>query len=340
MGQQIALVTVVVSDYDEAIAFYVGKLGFVLRDGHAARRRASVGSWWRPGGQQGPGAAPGQGGWPEQGRAVGDQTGGRVFLFLHTDNFARDHAGYQAAGVRFLEEPRSEPYGTVGRFRGTCTAIAGTCWSRRRELGRLGGPLRRRRTLSGATSRSRPEPQRPQWSLKKILGPLVRCVDSGPGPGSCSWMRIVAPDRSPIMKRSRPRHAAMLVSSTAAASSFTIFVYERPADLALRSDTTSAGQAYWADYARFAEALQGAGESGAARPAAAAAGVGSSDRAGPIARRGWRPGARWVAPRRLLHHRGSRSGRCGRARRPRSVGAARRGGRGARTYPAPAMSAR
>ena len=115
MGQQIALVTVVVSDYDEAIAFYVGKLGFVLR----ADTPLDAGKRWvvvAPRGQQGPGLLLAKAVGPEQATAVGDQAGGRVFLFLHTDNFARDHAGYQAAGVRFLEEPRSEAYGTVAVF--------------------------------------------------------------------------------------------------------------------------------------------------------------------------------------------------------------------------------
>jgi uncharacterized glyoxalase superfamily protein PhnB len=54
---------------------------------------------------------------PEQLARVGDQTGGRVFLFLHTDDFARDHARLTAAGVAFLDGPRHEPYGTVGVFR-------------------------------------------------------------------------------------------------------------------------------------------------------------------------------------------------------------------------------
>ncbi len=53
---------------------------------------------------------------PEQDARVGDQTGGRVFLFLHTDDFATDHARYLAGGVRFIEEPRHEPYGTVAVF--------------------------------------------------------------------------------------------------------------------------------------------------------------------------------------------------------------------------------
>jgi hypothetical protein len=53
---------------------------------------------------------------PEQKTRVGNQTGGRVFLFLHTDDFQRDHEAYRARGVRFLEPPRHEPYGTVAVF--------------------------------------------------------------------------------------------------------------------------------------------------------------------------------------------------------------------------------
>jgi uncharacterized glyoxalase superfamily protein PhnB len=53
---------------------------------------------------------------PAQVSRIGNQTGGRVLLFLHTDDFARDHAAYSARGVRFLEDPRHEPYGTVAQF--------------------------------------------------------------------------------------------------------------------------------------------------------------------------------------------------------------------------------
>lgn len=112
----IALVTLVVRDYDEAIAFYTDALGFDLVED----TDRGDGSRWvvvRP-----PGSAPGTGLLlarakdDDQLRCVGAQTGGRVGFFLHTDDFARDHARMTAAGVRFLEEPRHEPYGSVAVF--------------------------------------------------------------------------------------------------------------------------------------------------------------------------------------------------------------------------------
>jgi catechol 2,3-dioxygenase-like lactoylglutathione lyase family enzyme len=112
----IALVTLVVRDYDEAIAFYTDALGFDL----AEDTDRGDGSRWvvvRP-----PGSAPGTGLLLARAKddgqrgCVGAQTGGRVGFFLHTDDFARDHARMTAAGVRFLEEPRHEPYGSVAVF--------------------------------------------------------------------------------------------------------------------------------------------------------------------------------------------------------------------------------
>lgn len=111
--QRLALTALLVRDYDEAIAFYVGKAGFELvedTDMGAGKRWVVV----RPRGSQGGlllARAVG-----DQVRAVGDQAGGRVFLFLETDDFAADHARMSAAGVKFLEEPRHEPYGSVAGF--------------------------------------------------------------------------------------------------------------------------------------------------------------------------------------------------------------------------------
>ncbi|MDT0440111.1 MULTISPECIES: VOC family protein [Streptomyces] len=113
---RIALVTLVVDDYDEAIRFYVGALGFRLVEDAP-----------RPDGSRWVVVAPGQDATgtglllarakDERQRArIGDQTGGRVGLFLHTEDFAGDHARMLAAGVTFLEEPRHEPYGSVAVF--------------------------------------------------------------------------------------------------------------------------------------------------------------------------------------------------------------------------------
>ncbi|MEV6396133.1 VOC family protein [Streptomyces sp. NPDC051907] len=112
----IALVTLVVRDYDEAIAFYTDALGFELVED----TDRGDGSRWvvvRPSGA-GAGSAlllARAKNEAERGR-VGAQTGGRVGFFLHTEDFARDHARMTAAGVRFLEEPRHETYGSVAVF--------------------------------------------------------------------------------------------------------------------------------------------------------------------------------------------------------------------------------
>ncbi|MCI3223538.1 VOC family protein [Streptomyces sp. NP-1717] len=110
----IALVTLVVRDYDEALAFYTGPLGFELIED----TDRGDGSRWVVVRPRGSGAALllARAADDTQRASVGAQTGGRVGFFLHTDDFARDHARMAAAGVRFLEEPRHEPYGSVAVF--------------------------------------------------------------------------------------------------------------------------------------------------------------------------------------------------------------------------------
>ena len=114
MTQRLALIALVVRDYDEAIAWYTGVLGFELVEDtvqSAAKRWVVV----RPkGGEAGLLLAKAAN--EAQAAAVGAQTGGRVFLFLHTDDFARDYAAWKAAGVRFVESPREEAYGRVVVF--------------------------------------------------------------------------------------------------------------------------------------------------------------------------------------------------------------------------------
>ena len=115
MTQRLALVALVVRDYDEALAFYVGKLGFALAedaDLGGGKRWVEV----APPGSDGCRLLLARAVGPEQASRIGDQTGGRVFLFLNTDDLAADHARLTAQGVRFVRPPKREPYGTVAVF--------------------------------------------------------------------------------------------------------------------------------------------------------------------------------------------------------------------------------
>ncbi len=111
----LGLVALLVRDYDEAIAFFTGALGFGLREDlpqDGGRRWVVVGP---PGGRTGLLLARADG--PEQEARVGDQHGGRVGFFLDVADFAAAHERMTAAGVHFEEEPRHEVYGTVAVFR-------------------------------------------------------------------------------------------------------------------------------------------------------------------------------------------------------------------------------
>lgn len=115
MQRELAAVTVLVHDYDEAIAYYTDALGFELledTDLGGGKRWVRV----RPAGASGACLLLARAANAEQERCVGNQTGGRVFLFLHTDDFQRDYQAMSARGVRFTEGPRQAPYGTVGVF--------------------------------------------------------------------------------------------------------------------------------------------------------------------------------------------------------------------------------
>jgi len=122
MTQRIGTVALLVRDHDEAIAWFTGALGFIL----AEDTRIDDAKRWVV-------VTPPAGGTrlllakaatPEQEARIGDQTGGRVFLFLQTDDFVRDHAAMRERGVVFVEEPRREPYGTVAVF----TDLYGNRW--------------------------------------------------------------------------------------------------------------------------------------------------------------------------------------------------------------------
>jgi catechol 2,3-dioxygenase-like lactoylglutathione lyase family enzyme len=111
---RLGAVSLLVRDYDEALAFFVGKLGFEPiedTDMGGGKRWVTV----RPRGGETV-LLLARASSPEQAARVGDQAGGRVWLFLNTDDFDRDHATFLAAGVRFREAPRQEPYGMVAVF--------------------------------------------------------------------------------------------------------------------------------------------------------------------------------------------------------------------------------
>src|SRR3954464_2999119 len=116
--RRIALVTLVADDYDEAIRFYTEALGFRLVE-DAPRPDGSRWVVVRPDGPEGgPDRLRARAKDEAQQTGGGNQTGGRVGFFLHTDDFARDHARMLGAGVTFLEEPRHEPYGSAPPFPG------------------------------------------------------------------------------------------------------------------------------------------------------------------------------------------------------------------------------
>jgi catechol 2,3-dioxygenase-like lactoylglutathione lyase family enzyme len=115
VSERLACLTLVVRDYDEAIRYFTESLGFVLLEDSP-----------RPGGKRWVRVAPGgvptvsillaQAASPEQAEAIGRHAGGRVGLFLHTDNFMATYQHFRQRGVVFLEAPRTEAYGTVVVF--------------------------------------------------------------------------------------------------------------------------------------------------------------------------------------------------------------------------------
>lgn len=115
MKQFISAISLVVPDYDQAIDFYVGKLGFKLVEDtqlSPSKRWVTV----APPGSEETKLLLAKADGETQMASMGNQAGGRVFLFLTTDNLARDYDQYQALGVKFLETPRQEAYGSVVVF--------------------------------------------------------------------------------------------------------------------------------------------------------------------------------------------------------------------------------
>ena len=124
MKQTIGYIALVVRDYDEALAFYVGILGFrLIEDTFIAAQNKR----WviiAPPGSTESRLLLARAASDEQSSRIGNQTGGRVFLFLFTDDFWRDYAAYRSKGVIFVREPKEESYGTVAVFKD----LYGTLW--------------------------------------------------------------------------------------------------------------------------------------------------------------------------------------------------------------------
>jgi catechol 2,3-dioxygenase-like lactoylglutathione lyase family enzyme len=117
MNQSLGLVAIVVRDYDEALGFYIGTLGFHLIEDTPVPAQQKRWVVVAPPGPTSSHLLLARAVGDEQSSRVGNQTGGRVFLFLYTDDFWRDFRSYQAKGVVFVRGPNEEPYGTVAVFR-------------------------------------------------------------------------------------------------------------------------------------------------------------------------------------------------------------------------------
>ena len=117
MQQSLGLVSLVVKGHDEALAFLVGKLGFELVEDRFVpeqnKRWVVVG----PRGSRGAQLLQAMASSPQQDQRIGDQIGGRVFHFLYTDDFWRDHERFKAQGIEFVRAPAEQPYGTVAVFK-------------------------------------------------------------------------------------------------------------------------------------------------------------------------------------------------------------------------------
>lgn len=116
MKQSLGLVSLVVRDYDEAIAYYVGTLAFTLIEDRFVPEQQKRWVVVAPPGATESRLLLARASNDQQSERIGNQTGGRVFLFLYTDDFERDYRSYKAKGVRFVREPKHEPYGTVAVF--------------------------------------------------------------------------------------------------------------------------------------------------------------------------------------------------------------------------------
>lgn len=126
MKQHLALVAIVVRDYDEALSWYTEKLGFRVVENRDDSIQGPGRRWVvvAPAGSTGAAFLLAKASNEQQKEAIGNQTGGRVFLFLHTDDFERDYRAYVGRGVTFVREPSSQPYCRLAVF----TDLYGNRW--------------------------------------------------------------------------------------------------------------------------------------------------------------------------------------------------------------------
>ncbi|HYN45936.1 MAG TPA: VOC family protein [Allosphingosinicella sp.] len=120
MPQSLAHVALVVRDYDEAIAWFTEKLGFALIEDAYQPEQDKRWVLVAPPGSTGTSLLLARAATPEQEAFIGNQAGGRVFLFLETDDFERDHAAMLGRGIAFVREPKAAPYGKVAVFEDLC----------------------------------------------------------------------------------------------------------------------------------------------------------------------------------------------------------------------------
>jgi lactoylglutathione lyase len=119
MPQTLGYVAIVVRDYDEAITYFTQSLGFQLIEDSVSKDRLGREKRWvlvAPPESRGTHLLLAKASTDEEASRIGNQSGGRVFLFLHTDDFWRDYRELTARGVKFSREPKEEPYGTVAVF--------------------------------------------------------------------------------------------------------------------------------------------------------------------------------------------------------------------------------
>ncbi|MCO7200201.1 VOC family protein [Pseudoalteromonas sp. OANN1] len=116
MKQNIVNIALVVKDYDEAIDFYVNKLGFELIEDTYQPEQDKRWVVVAPPNSHGTALLLARASTPEQQKFIGDQAGGRVFLFLNTDDFWRDYERMKSIGIQFIREPQEQDYGTVAVF--------------------------------------------------------------------------------------------------------------------------------------------------------------------------------------------------------------------------------